>query len=189
MTAPPFLIANLFAPVLHRLTSVRALQVDMTTSESNAALTRREADLSIRIEDQPWDFKPDSRRIDGIRLPPLRYAIYAAENQSKHSLPWAGLIERTPRSSGIQTMAHLTGKDPVLYRAQHFDALAQIVKTSAARALLPDCVARTCGGLSRVSDTVLEQPLWLMFHNQDKDVAHLRVARRWIIEECKCALT
>ena len=86
-------------------------------------------------------------------------------------------------------MADLTGNDPVLYRAQHFDALAQIVKTGVARALLPDCVARICGGLSRVSDTVLEQPLWLMFHKQDKDVAHLRAARRWIMEECERALS
>ena len=72
MTAPPFLIASLFAPTMHRLTATRALQVDMTTAESNAALTRHEVDLSVRIEDQPWDCKPISNRIDGIRLPPLR---------------------------------------------------------------------------------------------------------------------
>lgn len=180
MTAPPFLINNLFAPALPRLTNTRNLRIELIATSSNAVLTRREADIAIRIEDRPQDFRLDYERIDAAELPRLTYAVFAAQDTRHKALPWAGLIERHPSTTGTKVMNRLSGGKSLRYRAQHFDAVAKIVQSGAAQALLPHVVARAYTDLVPITDVVLEQPLWMLFHRQDHDVPHLKAGRDWI---------
>lgn len=46
--------------------------------------------------------------------------------------------------------------------------------------MLPRFVGDNDARLMRVSDTVLKQPLWMLYHRQDRDVHHLKAARSWI---------
>ncbi|MGB3316493.1 MAG: LysR family transcriptional regulator [Albidovulum sp.] len=180
MTAPPFLINNLFAPALPRLTKTRNLRVELIATSSNAVLTRREADIAIRIEDRPQDFRLDYERIDAVDLPPLTYAVFAARDSDRATLPWAGLIERHPSTTGTKVMNRRTGGKALRYRAQHFDAVARIVQSGTAQALLPHVVARAYPDLVPVTGVELEQPLWMLFLRQDHGVPHLRASRDWI---------
>jgi len=190
MTAPPFLINNLFAPALTTLTAKRRLRVTLIATSSNEVLTRREADISVRIEDRPNEFKLDYDRIDAVRLPPLTYAVYAKSGIEAGTLPWAGLIEQHPwtTGTGMRITSRLCGPEGLRYTAQHFDALYEIVASGAARALLPDIVAGSKGGVARASSTSLSQPLWMLYHKQDADVPHLRATRDWIVKNCSAAL-
>jgi hypothetical protein len=53
---------------------------------------------------------------------------------------------------------------------------------------MPDVIAQNDPRLTRVSKTVLEQPLWMLFHKQDADTPHLKAAREWIIKLANEAL-
>lgn len=184
MTAPPFLAANLFAPALATLVRNRRLRVELQGTADRAMLPRREADIAIRIEDRPQDFGTGAANIAGERIGMLGYAVCCAPSQAPDTLPWAGLIEQYAPTTGTEMMVKLAGSDGFRYQVNHFNSLREIVASGVARAMLPQFVADQDSRLTRVGDTVLEQPLWMLYHRQDRDIPHMRAAREWISSLC-----
>ena len=180
MTAPPFLISNLFAPAVSQSGTRRRIRVELVGTASKAGLQRREADIALRIEDRPGEIRDQHPRIEAEQIGELRYAVYHAVSAGTEELPWAGLLERHLRTSGEEVMSNLAGEDGFRYRTQQFDALREIVACGAARALLPCFMADADQRLIARSNTELRQPLWMLHHQQDLDVPHLRIARGWI---------
>jgi DNA-binding transcriptional LysR family regulator len=185
MTAPPFLAANLFAPALATLVRNRRLRVELRGTANRVMLPRREADIAIRIEDRPQDFGTGAANVTGERIGMLGYAVYCASFEAPDTLPWAGLIEQYAPTTGADMMVRLAGSDGFRYQVNHFSSLREIVASGVARALLPQFVADQDSRLTRVSDTVLEQPLWMLYHRQDRDIPYMRSARDWISALCK----
>jgi DNA-binding transcriptional LysR family regulator len=188
MTVPPFLANNLIAPAIADLTRRRSIRVELIATSSSATLTRREADISIRIEDRPQEFKIDYKRIKMEKLGTLKYSVYAGDAPDPENLPWAGLPETHLATTGSKIMSKLVGKKGMQYKTRHFDTLKKFVASGPARALLPDIVARDCPNIIPLSDTVLEQPLWMLYHHQDTDVPHLRATREWLSSIAKAQL-
>ena len=182
MTAPPFLITNLFAPAMNRLTENRRMRVDLVATDNKAMLSRREVDIAIRIEDGPRELNLGTDRIDATRIGVLEYAVYAATDSQATALPWAGIVEQHLRTSGSRTIADLAGKDTVQYQALHFETLREIVATGIARAMLPRFLADTDSRLRVTTETVLEQTLWMLSHRPDRNVGHLTATRTWITD-------
>lgn len=180
MTAPPFLVTNLFAPAVGRLTRAHRIRVELMATASNTSLTRREADLAIRIEDRPPDLNLGNEQIEGTRIGGLRYAIYCESSARPEQLPWAGLMGQHLRTTGREAMMELAGTDGFQYQAYHFETLREYCAAGVARAMLPRFMADTDPRLVRISDTVIEQPLWMLYHRQDRDVLHLEAARSWV---------
>lgn len=188
MTAPPFLITHLFAPAIPELTYGRRIRVELMGTASRVMLTRREADIAIRIEDRPEDFRSDFARIETSRIGALTYAVYCAAANDSNDLPWAGLIEQDVRTSGSRIMMELAGTEGFRYQVYHFGALHELVASGAARAMLPRFLAESDSRLKRVTDTVLTQPLWMLYHRQDKDSPHLKASRSWIVRLAQSGL-
>lgn len=179
MTAPPFLITNLFAASIPGLTRAHRIRVELLGTAGNVSLTRREADISIRIDDRPPNLKIESEQIISERIGVLSYAVYCGAGTDPSALPWAGLVEQYVRTTGSELMIELAGAEGFQYQAYHFDALEEIAATGVARTMLPRFIADADPRLVRVGDTILEQPLWMLYHRQDRDVHHLRAARSW----------
>ncbi len=182
MTAPPFLISTIFAPAVACLGAPRRIRVELVGTASKEGLQRREADIAIRIEDRPGEIRDNDPRIDAERLGVLRYAVYHATSNQNKDIPWAGLMERHVRTTGEDVMTNLAGEHGFRYRTQQFDALSEIVVCGAARALLPRCIGDRDPRLTALSETVLRQPLWMLHHQQDRDIPHLRYSRAWILK-------
>ncbi|MGI9301748.1 MAG: LysR family transcriptional regulator [Gammaproteobacteria bacterium] len=180
LTAPPFLVRNLLAPAIATLARAHRIQIELMGIASNVSLSRREADIALRIDDRPPNFKAETEQIESERIGVLTYATYCVPDADPANLPWAGLTEDYVRTSGSQTMVELAGSDGFQYRAYHFDTLREIVATGIARTMLPRFVADNDARLACMSDTMLEQPLWMLYHRQDRDVQHLKAARSWI---------
>lgn len=180
LTAPPFLIRNFFAPAIAALTQTHRIRIELMGTASNVSLSRREADIAIRIDDRPPDFKVETEQIGSEQIGVLAYATYCRADIDPASLPWAGLMEEYVRTTGSQAMVELAGSEGFQYRAYHFDALCEIAATGVARTMLPRFAADKDARLRCVSDTVLEQPLWMLYHRQDREVRHLNAARSWI---------
>jgi DNA-binding transcriptional LysR family regulator len=62
----------------------------------------------------------------------------------------------------------------------HVEALREIVAAGVGRPMLPRIIGDNDRRLASLSDTLLEQPLWMLYHRQDQDVPHLKAARSWI---------
>lgn len=180
MTAPPFLVSHLFAPAMYTLARKHRIRAELMGTASKVSLTRREADIAIRIEDRPQELKVRSERIDAERIGTLTYAIYCHPDRDPETLPWAGLMEQYIRTTGSEVMTELAGADGLQYQAYHFEPLQEMVASGIARAMLPRMMADHDCRLSSTSDTVLEQPLWMLSHRQDRGVLHLDAARSWI---------
>lgn len=180
ITAPPFLINSLFAPAMNELVAGLRIKVELIGTASKAPLARREADIAIRIEDDAEVLKFDRARIEAERIGTLVYAVYCARGQDPEALPWAGLTPRHSRSTGSEIVQSLAGPAGLRYQGNHFETVHRLVQSGVARALLPRGLADDDPDLIRISDTRLEQPLWMLFHRPDRDIIHLRSARTWI---------
>ncbi len=188
MTVPPFLANNLIAPAIADLTRRKSIRIELIATSNSAILTRREADISIRIEDRPQEFKVDYKRIKMKKLGTLQYSVYAGNVPNPEDLPWAGLPETHLATTGSKVMSKLVGTKGMQYKTRHFDTLKEFILNGPAQGLLPDIVAQDCPDLIPISGTVLEQPLWMLYHQQDEDVPHLRAARQWLISLAKTKL-
>ena len=180
LTAPPFIVKNLLAPRLAKLIQQHQIQVDLMGTGSNISLSRREADIALRIEDNLSTLSQDNSQIDAEKLGTLRYAVYCETSKDSVALPWAGLKEQYSRTSGTWTMTRLCGKEGFRFRAYQFDTLQEIVAGGVAKSMLPCFMADHDPRLKQVGDVVLEQPLWMLSHRQDREVLHLESARVWL---------
>ena len=147
---------------------------------SHVSLSRREADIAVRIEDRPPPFTSMVGQVEAQRIGTVAYMVYCRRDLSPEHLPWAGLMEDYVRTTGSDAMARLAGSRGFQFRAYHFDVLAEIAATGAARTMLPCVVGDGDKRLKSVSDVVLEQPLWMLSHRHDRDVRHLMGIRSWI---------
>lgn len=180
MTAPPFLIRHLFAPAIVQLTEAQRIRIELMGTGSHVSLSRREADVAVRIEDRPPPFKSMAGQVEARRIATVAYSVYCRRDVTPDHLPWAGLMEDHVRTTGSDAMTRLAGSRGFRFRAYHFDALAEIAATGVARTMLPCVVGDTDQRLEAASDIVLEQPLWMLSHRQDRDVRHLKAVRSWI---------
>jgi DNA-binding transcriptional LysR family regulator len=182
MTAPPFLIKHLFSPSVFELTRSHRVRIELMGTGNHVSLSRREADIAVRIEDRPPSLKSLGSQVEAKRIGSVGYKVYRRRDLDADHLPWAGLIEDHLRTTGSDTMARLVGRQGVQFRAYHFDVLAEIAASGAARALLPCIVGDDDERLEATSDVMLDQPLWMLSHRQDRDVRHLNGIRSWIEE-------
>ena len=180
LTAPPFIVKNLLAPNLSDLVDQHQIQIDLMGTGSNISLSRRETDIALRIEDNLSTLGQDNTQIDAEKLGTLRYAVYCKSSKDPKDLPWAGLKEQYSRTSGTWTMTGLAGKEGFRFRVYQFDALLEMVSSGVAKSMLPCFVANRDDRLKQESDVVLEQPLWMLSHRQDREVLHLESARTWL---------
>lgn len=180
LTAPPFLVRHLLAPQLNTLTQLRRIRIEFLSTTTTISLSRREADIALRIDDRPPDYQFETDQIETEWIGDLTYAIYCKAGESAENLPWAGLREEYVRSSGNLKMIELAGGEGFRFRAFNFDALTEITACGAARTMLPCFCSDPDSRLQKVSDIVLTQPLWMQYHRQDRDIAHLSTTRDWI---------
>ena len=94
----------------------------------------------------------------------------------------AGLLEEHAHTTGSDKMLELAGSAGLQFLVHHFDSLKAIVVAGEAKAMLPCCLVADRDQLNMLGDVVLNQPLWMLYHEQDRDVPHLKSAREWIRE-------
>ena len=182
LTAPPFMINNLLAPSVKRLVENHRIRIELLGTANNLSLSRREADIAIRIDDKPPEFKTETDQIESEQIGLLNYSIYCAVEMNPKALPWAGLMEENVRTSGSQKMIEIAAPEGFQFRAYHFDALVEMTASGISKAMLPSLLADSDSRLKRIGKPILQQPLWMLWHRQDQDVPHLKTTRSWIKE-------
>jgi DNA-binding transcriptional LysR family regulator len=179
LTAVPVLINRLVVPALPELQARHSgLQLDLVADSRNASLTRREADVALRLA------RPEAgRSVLARRLGQLDYAVYGARDGSPSQLPWITYEEGSahlPQARWIEMASRGEAMAPL--SVNDAEALFQAVSAGLGKSLLPCFVADGATGLRRLSGAkpVLSREVWLLTHAELRRQARIVAVVDWL---------
>ena len=185
LTAPPSFINRLLIPAAPSLLSLHpGLQLELIGDARNFNLTRREADMALRLA-RPADMA--NGKVVARRIATLDYAVYVAAGQREQaeSLPWLVYEEamaHLPHARWIAAQAEKSGRVGAL-AVNDAESLLQAAVAGLGRALLPTILAEDADGLCRVDTGDKSLPvreLWLLTHAELRQLARIRAVSEWL---------
>lgn len=185
LTAAPSFISRLLIPSLPALLAQHSgLQLELIGDARNFNLTRREADMALRLA-RPPDMS--NGRVVARRIATLEYAVYVAEGRESRAeeLPWIVYEEamaHLPHARWIAVQAEKSGRSSPL-AVNDAEALLQAAIAGLGRALLPKILAENAAGLCRVDSGDKNPPareMWLLMHEELRQLARIRTVSDWL---------
>ncbi|WP_246704218.1 LysR family transcriptional regulator [Rhizobium sp. P38BS-XIX] len=185
LTAAPSFISRLLIPSLPILLARHSgLQLELIGDPRNFNLTRREADMALRLA-RPADMA--NARVVARRIATLEYAVYVAAGQEGHTedLPWIvyeDAMMHLPHARWIATQAEKSGRTSQI-AVNDAEALLQAAAAGLGRALLPKILAESAGGLRRLDQQDKNPPvreMWLLMHAELRQLTRIRTVSDWL---------
>lgn len=191
VTAVPVLVSRVLAQASRALTARHpGLRLELVAEPRDLSLTRREADIAVRLA-RP---SPDTgRAVLARRVGQLDYAVYAPASCPAGGegapLPWIGYEE------GMAGLPHArwtiaaavcgSGLSPVA--VNDAEAVVGAVRAGLGRAPLPRIVGDAEPGLRRVAPPERSPPLprrevWLLTHPDLRPIARVGVVAGWLTQ-------
>lgn len=154
-----------------------AIELDLITTNSTANLARREADVAIRVSNDP----PDS--LVGRRILKFALANYASvdyldrHDMSKpgNNITWIGAGDPVPDPQWVRDSPY--PGVPARNHAHHPLIQLEAAKAGMGMAILPCFLGDTEPGLRRVrpASTISGQDIWLLTHEDLRHTARVRL--------------
>src|SRR5262245_12376475 len=187
LTAGPVLINRLLAPALPAfLASHPGLRRDLAADPRNASLTRREADIALRLA------RPEEAR--GLltrRLGHLDYAVYGLRRRSAKRLPWITYDEALAHLPHARWLARASeGQKRAALSVNDTETLVQVIHAGLGKSLLPCFLAGREAGLRRLSGArpVVSREVWLLTHRELRHQARIDAVVAWLAGLVKAQL-
>src|SRR5262249_6776253 len=177
LTTVPILANRLLIPAVPRLLARHPqIRLELIAEPRNLSLTRREADLALRLA------RPESGAgVLARRIGHLDYAVYGAVygavhgprrkagGRAVHRLPWITYQEgqgHLPQARWIATAAKEEGLAPLA--VSDAEALVHAIQAGLGKSLLPCFAGDASAGLRRLGAPVLRRELWLLAHREQR---------------------
>lgn len=183
VTSVPIIVNHLLVPAAQALMKRHPrLQLEFIAEARDVSLTRREADLALRLA-RP---KTGGTRVKARRIGTMRYGVYAPAScppREAGRLPWITYDE---------TMAHLpqarwiaaakrSGERVASARVNDAEGLLHAVIAGIGRSLLPCIVGDGDSRLRRLGRAaVLGRELWLLSHSELRTLGRVEAVVQWI---------
>lgn len=163
LTCTDAVLSSLLLPALARfMPNYPALSLELVTSNDFANLSRRDADLALRLTNQPPE------HLVGRRLAKVSYVVCAGDDgQDRSDLArqsWIAPDESMPDHATVLWRLHdLPGVMPS-YRCSSMYAVAQLTRAGLGVAALPDFILRNQQDLRALSAPLpgCDTELWLL---------------------------
>ncbi|AYG58217.1 LysR family transcriptional regulator [Rhizobium jaguaris] len=187
LTAAPSFISRLLIPSMPGLLAQHSgLQLELIGDARNFNLTRREADMALRLS-RPADVA--NAKVVARRIATLDYAVYVAAGQESRAegLPWIVYEEamlHLPHARWIAAQAEKSARFSPL-AVNDAEALLQAAAAGLGRALLPKILAESAEGLCRVDGGDRNPPareMWLLMHAELRQLVRIRAVSDWLDE-------
>ena len=154
-----------------------AIELELVTGDSNLSLTRREADIALRLA------RPDGGQALTRKLCDLGMALYAARSGARDT--WLGYDESHGHLPEARWLESARGSEPLEIRSNSLRLLHQACADGLGRTILPCYSADQDPGLTRLETdpaVPVTRELWLLVHPTAR--ASLAVSRviDWINE-------
>jgi len=178
LTAVPILANRLLIPAAPRL-FVRHphLCLELIAEPRNLSLTRREADIALRLA------RPESGAALARRVGRLDYAVYRPRRRNADGLAWITYEEglsHLPQARFIAAAARAEDTAPLLLNDA--EAIVQAVRAGLGKSLLPCFVGEREPGLKRLGRVALARDIWLMVHRDLRAQARIAAVIDWVME-------
>lgn len=177
VTAVAVLCDHLLAPAAPRLVADRpALGLELIAEDRNLSLTRREADLAVRLG-------PLSAPHAGAReIGRLDYGVYAAAGAAApERLPWAALDAAQGHLPEVRHAERQAGRPGPRHRASRLETLRRLALAGGVRSVLPDVMAARDSRLQRLGNgPAVSRPVYLIGHPEDAEAPAVRAVAAWI---------
>lgn len=183
VTAAGILVSQLLLPVLRQFAQAFPdVTLEFTASRDHHSLTRREADVALRVSDSVPDW------LIGRELGQVNFAVYGRRCASRPTprQPLAKLLvqkrwiafERDARDLKFDRwLADHLPERSVVIRADGFDQALAMVGADLGIALLPTFAGSSCPDIEPLSPDIraLRTPLWLITHKDLRDTMRIKV--------------
>jgi DNA-binding transcriptional LysR family regulator len=186
LTAVPVLVNRLIVPALPQLHARHPLlRLDLVAESRNASLTRREADMALRLA------RPEAgRSVVARRLGQLDYAVYGRRGETASRLPWITYEEglaHLPQARWIDAAAK--GQSMAPLAVNDAESVLQAVLAGLGKSLLPCFAADAEPRLRRLSAAVvLSREVWLLTHAELRRQARVAAVADWLGDLVKARL-
>lgn len=181
LTSVPMIVNRVLVPALPQLLGNHPqLRVELIAEPRDLSLTKREADIALRLARPRQDVRAAARRIGQ-----LEYAVYGPSRKKTEPLPWVTYEDRMADLPQWRYMAARPIHDrdtPPPVTVNDAEAIIQSVKAGLGKSLLPVAIADRESGLVRLAGPPpLSRELWLMVHPELRDLVRIRVVVDWLV--------
>ncbi|HTR84673.1 MAG TPA: LysR family transcriptional regulator [Reyranella sp.] len=187
ITAVPVLVNHLLVPASAALHAAHPeLRLELIAESRNASLTRREADIALRLA------RPESgRSLLARRLGRVGYAVYGPRRK-RARLPWISYEEglaHLPQARWIESVRGNRETAPLAL--SDTESILQAVRAGLGKSLLPCFVADADPALRTLGDDkiVLTRELWVITHGAIRHDARIAVVVDWLDRLVKTRLS
>ncbi len=181
ITAVPFVANRLLAPALGRLIEANpALEIDLIADPRDFSLTRREADIALRLS------RPSTENVlITRRIATLDFALYGKRDCKPDTLPVIGYEEARrglPQAQWLDAFQVKRRQRSMPVRIGDAETLFACVRAGAGQSLLPTMLGDADRHLQRVGDgvPVVRRDLWLLVHPNLRPLVRIRTVIEWI---------
>jgi len=187
VTSVPIIVNHILVPAARTLLKRHpGLQLELVADARDLSLTRREADLALRLA-RP---KTGGTRVIARRVGALRYDVYASARHSgrdARNLPWISYddaMTHLPQARWIAATADRNNEEIAAVHVNDSEGMLEAVIAGLGRSLLPCVVAdgdmrlRKLG--ARRSPPVLTRELWLLAHSELRRLGRIEAVVDWI---------
>ena len=188
VTSVPILVNRVLAPALPALLDTHPLlHVELVAEPRDLSLTKRQADIALRLARPRGEPRALARRIGQ-----LDYAVYTSARSGQDRLAWITYDEAMadlPQGRWIAERAARGSEEISRVTVNDAEALIQAVRAGLGKSLLPRLVADRDSELSCLSDrpAELSRELWLMVHPDLRDLTRIRVVMDWLVSVFECS--
>ncbi len=182
LTSVPIVVNRILVPALpHLLDRHPGLRVDLIAEPRTMSLTKREADIALRLARPQNDVRAVARRVGD-----LAYGVYGPAAPRSDTLPWItyedGMMD-LPQSQWIAEQVKNEQAAAPVVTANDAEALIQAVVAGLGKSVLPSAIADREPGLVRRDggSAVLSRELWLVVHPEIRHLTRIRVVMDWLI--------
>lgn len=185
MTTVPVVAHHILMPELAGFVRENPhLQMEMLPDSRDYSLTRREADLALRLN-RPVT---GGTQVKARRIGSLAYGIFAAADAlSPEKLGWITFDEamaHVPQARWIARTRRDTSEALATLKVRDGDTMMQAVLAGLGKSPLPIAAAGNNPQLVRLDETgqdgVLQREAWLLVHTDLIDKPHIRAVMAWI---------
>lgn len=175
VTAVPILVNRLLIPALPRLRAAHpALELELIAEPRNLRLTRREADIALRLA------RPESGDTLARRIGALPYAVYAPARKASEVLPWITYDESLAHLPQARWIAARAKDQSAPVRVNDAEAILAALHAGLGKSLLPCFAGDDDKRLARIGKPVLSREIWLLVHRDLRTQARIAATIGWL---------
>jgi DNA-binding transcriptional LysR family regulator len=181
LTSIPLIVNRLLVPALRDLHAAHPrLHIEMIAEPRNLSLTRRDADIALRLARPQREQKVLARHVGGFD-----YAVYGPRRTKVAHLPWITYDESLaalPHVAWIDRAIKREGRAPAVLSVNDSEVALHAIRAGIGKSLLPCVIGDRDAELTRFGgpEPTLRRELWLLVHPELKNLARIRAVIGWL---------